>query len=49
MRYEGHVARIAEMRNMYKIVVVKPEGKIPRRRPRCRWEDNMEMDLKETG
>jgi hypothetical protein len=25
----------------------KPEGKTPRSRPRCRWEDNIRMDLKE--
>ena len=27
----------------------KPEGKRPLGRPRCRWEDNITMDLKEVG
>jgi hypothetical protein len=34
---------------MYKIMTVKPEGKRSLRRPRHRWEDNIEMDLKEIG
>jgi len=32
-----------------KILVSKPEGKKPLRRHRHRWEDNIKMDLKETG
>jgi hypothetical protein len=36
-------------RNAYKILVGKPEGKIPLGRPRCRWEDNIEVDLREIG
>jgi len=44
-----HVAHMGEMRNAYKIVVGKPEGKRPPRRPRCRWEDNIRMDLIEIG
>ena len=27
----------------------KPEGKRPLGRPRCRWEDNIKMDLQEAG
>ena len=27
----------------------KPEGKRPLRRPSCRWEDNIKMDLQEVG
>jgi hypothetical protein len=34
------------MRNVYKILVVKPEGKRPFGRPRRRWEDNIRMDLR---
>jgi hypothetical protein len=34
MRWEGHVARIGEKRNAYRILVRKPEGKIPLGRPR---------------
>jgi hypothetical protein len=36
-----------EMRNAYKILVGKLEGKIPLGRPRHRWEDNIRMDLSE--
>jgi hypothetical protein len=34
---------------MYKVSVGKPEGKSPLGRPRCRWEDGIKMDLRETG
>jgi hypothetical protein len=44
----GHVARTGEKRNAYDIWVGKPEGKKTLGRPRCRWEDNITMDLKET-
>jgi hypothetical protein len=37
------------MRNTYKILVGKSEGMRPFGRPRCRWEDDIGMDLKETG
>jgi len=37
------------MRNAYKILVGKPEGKRPLGRPRRRWEDNIRMDLREIG
>jgi hypothetical protein len=33
------------MRNTYTILVVKPEGKIPLGIPKCRWEDNIRMEL----
>jgi hypothetical protein len=36
-------------RNVYRILVGKPEGKRPLRRPRSRWVDNIKMDLKEIG
>jgi hypothetical protein len=39
MRWAGHVARIGEKRNVYRLLVGKPEGKTPLRRPRCRWID----------
>jgi hypothetical protein len=38
---------VGEVRNAYKISAGKPEGKRPLRRPRCRWEDNMRMNLRE--
>jgi hypothetical protein len=34
---------------MYRVLVGKPEGKRPYGRPRCRWEDNIKMDLQEGG
>ena len=36
-------------RGVHKILVGKPEGKRPLRRPRRRWEDNINMDLEEVG
>jgi hypothetical protein len=38
-----------QMRNTYNILVGKPEGERPLRRPRHRWEDNIRMDLRELG
>jgi hypothetical protein len=46
MRWAGHVARMREKRNANSILVRKPEGKRPVGRPRCRWEDNIKMDLR---
>jgi hypothetical protein len=40
---------MAEKRNAYRILVVKPEGKRPLGRPRRRWVGNIEMDLREIG
>jgi hypothetical protein len=49
MRWVGHVARIGEKRNAYRLLVGKPEGKRPLGRPRRRWIDNIKMDLVEIG
>jgi hypothetical protein len=49
MRWVGHVARIGEKRNVYRLLVGKPEGKRPLGRPIRRWMDNIKMDLLETG
>ena len=40
---------MGERRGIYKVLVGKPEGKRPLVRPRCRWEDNIKMDLQEVG
>jgi hypothetical protein len=40
---------MGENRNAYRILVGKPEGKRPLRRPRRRWMDNIKMDLREKG
>jgi hypothetical protein len=40
---------MGETMNAYRILVGKPEGKRPLRRPRRRWVDNIKMDLREIG
>jgi hypothetical protein len=47
MRWAGHVARIGEERNVYRVLMRKPEGKRPLGRPRHRWEDEIRMDLRD--
>jgi transcription termination factor 2 len=49
MRWAGHVARMEEKRNVYRLLVGKPEGKSPLGRTRRRWIDNIKMDLLEIG
>jgi len=49
MRWPGHIVRMGERRDVYRVLVGKPEGKRPLGRPRCRWEDNIKMDLQEVG
>ena len=43
------LARMEQSRNASRVLVAKPEGKRPLGRPRCRWEDNIKMDLREVG
>jgi hypothetical protein len=43
------VARMGEKRNVYRLLVGKPEGKRTVGRPRRRWIDNIKMDLLEIG
>jgi hypothetical protein len=40
---------MGERRGVYRVLVGRPEGKRPLGRPRCRWEDNIKMDLSEIG
>jgi hypothetical protein len=49
MRWAEYVARMGEKRNVYKLLVGKPEGKRPLGRPRCRWIYDIKMDLLEMG
>ena len=49
MRWVGHVARLAERRVLYSVLVGNPEGKRPLGRPRRRWQDNTKIDLQELG
>jgi hypothetical protein len=47
MRWAGHVARMGDTRNAYRILVGKPERKRPLGRPRRRWVDNNKIALRE--
>jgi hypothetical protein len=38
---------MGDKRNAYRILVERPEGKRPLRRPRRRWVDNIKMDLRD--
>jgi hypothetical protein len=49
MRWVGHVARMGEKKNAYRLLVGKPVGKRPLGKPRRRWVDNTKMDLGEVG
>jgi hypothetical protein len=49
MRWAGHVARMGEKRNVYRLLVGKPEGKRPPGRPIRIWMGNIKMDLLEIG
>jgi hypothetical protein len=49
MRWAGHVARMGEEREVYKVFMGKPEGRIPLGSPRRGWENEIRMDLREMG
>jgi hypothetical protein len=49
MKWVGHAACMGEIRNAYKMLVRKPDRKRPLRRPRCRWGDNLRLDLRKIG
>jgi hypothetical protein len=49
MRLAGHVARMGEKRNAYRLLVGKPERRRALRKPRRRWVDNIRMCLVEVG
>jgi hypothetical protein len=40
---------MGEGRGVYRVLVGRPEGKRPLERPTSRWEDNIKLDLRETG
>ena len=46
-RWAGHVARVGERKDQYRVSMRKPEGKRPLGRPRPRWEDNIKIELQE--
>jgi hypothetical protein len=49
MRWVGHVVRMGEKRNAYRLLVGKQQRKRPLGRPRRRWVDNIKLDLLEIG
>jgi hypothetical protein len=49
MKWAGHIARMKEKRNVYRLLVGKPAGKRRLGRPRHGWIDNIKMDLLEMG
>jgi hypothetical protein len=49
MRWVRHVVHLGEIRDIYRVLVGKPEGKRLLVRPRHRWEGNIKMDLQEVG
>jgi hypothetical protein len=47
IRWVGHVVYVGEEKNMYEVLVGKPEGQRPLGKLRCKW-DNIKMNFKET-
>jgi hypothetical protein len=47
VKWAGHIVRRVEKRNSYRILVGEPEGESPLGRPKCKWLDNIKMDLRE--
>jgi len=43
------LTRMGEERGVYRVLVGKPEGRRSLGRPRCRWVDNIRMDLHDVG
>jgi hypothetical protein len=46
-KWAGHVTRLGEEKNVYRILVGKPDGKRSMGRSRRRWVDNMKIDFRE--
>jgi hypothetical protein len=49
MRWAGLVVRMGVERGVHRVMVGKSEGKRPLVKPRCRWEDNMKVDVEVGG
>jgi 3-oxoacyl-ACP reductase-like protein len=49
IRWQVHVARMGERRDVNRVLVGKRERKRPLGRPRHRWEDNIKKDLQKVG
>jgi hypothetical protein len=49
MRRAGHVARIGKRSGVYRVLVMKPEGRRPLGRGSCKWEGNIKTYLQKVG
>jgi hypothetical protein len=49
MKWAGYVACLGARISIYRVLVEKPEGKRPLRRPRRRWEDNEDPEVERVG
>jgi hypothetical protein len=49
MGWAGHATHMGDRRGAYRVLVGRPEGNTPLGRPRRRWDNDIRMDLKETG
>jgi len=49
MRWAGHVARMEDRRGAYRVLMWRPDGRGPLGRPRCRWEENLKIDIQKVG
>jgi hypothetical protein len=49
MRWVGYVTHMRVGRSVCRVLVGRPEGKGPQERPRNRWENNINIDLREMG
>jgi hypothetical protein len=47
MRWVGNITHAGDKKNVYRVLMRKPERKKPLERPKCSWEDNMKVYLKE--
>jgi hypothetical protein len=47
IKWAGHVARMGDKGNAYRILMGKPEGKRPLKRPKRRWVGNIKMVRRE--
>jgi hypothetical protein len=47
MKWAWHETCVGKGRGAYRVLVGSPEGKRPLGRPRCRWEDNIKVDVQE--
>jgi hypothetical protein len=49
MKWAGNIPHMGDRRGVHRVFVGKPERKRPLGTPRCRWEDNIKMNLQEVG